>query len=69
MTWLTALFVAVGIAAHLGQLTGDTASADAIKRRLVGNWKLVKYDTAADGEKRRQWSKRYSSADVEEDCC
>ena len=44
MTWLTALFVAVGIAAHIGQLAGGTESADAVKRRLVGNWKLVKYE-------------------------
>lgn len=44
MRWLTALFVAMGIAAPLAQISGGSTSVDAVKRRLVGNWKLVKYE-------------------------
>jgi lipocalin-like protein len=44
MRWLTALFVAMGIAAPLAQVSDDSTSADAVKRRLVGNWQLVKYE-------------------------
>src|SRR5258706_9826461 len=44
MRWLTALFVALGIATPFAQISGGSTSADAIKRRLVGNWQLVKYE-------------------------
>ena len=44
MRWLIALFVAMGIAAPIAQISRASISADAVKRRLVGNWKLVKYE-------------------------
>jgi len=44
MKWLTSLFVAVAIAAPAAQNPGGSAAAAATKRRLVGNWKLVKYE-------------------------
>jgi lipocalin-like protein len=44
MRWLTSLFVAVAIATPLAQISGGSTSVDAVKRRLVGNWKLVKYE-------------------------
>jgi hypothetical protein len=44
MRWLTALFMALGIATPLAQISGGSIPGDAVKRRLVGNWKLVKYE-------------------------
>jgi hypothetical protein len=44
MAWLTALLVAVGIAMPVAQTSGGAMSADAVKRRLVGTWTLVKYE-------------------------
>jgi hypothetical protein len=49
MAWLTALFVALGIAVPVAQISGDALSADAVKRRLVGTWKLVKYEVFDEG--------------------
>ena len=45
MKWLTSLVVAAAIAAPAAQNPGgSSAAAAAAKRRLVGNWKLVKYE-------------------------
>jgi hypothetical protein len=45
MKWFTSLFVAAAIAAPAAQNPGgSSAAAAAAKRRLVGNWKLVKYE-------------------------
>jgi hypothetical protein len=44
MTWLTTLLLMLGIAVPMAQVPGGAMSADAVKRRLVGNWKLVKYE-------------------------
>ena len=44
MKWLTALLVAAGIVAPAVQNSTSSAPAAAAKRRLVGNWKLVKYE-------------------------
>jgi len=43
MKWLTSLIVAAAIAVPAAQNSGGSAAA-ATKRRLVGNWKLVKYE-------------------------
>jgi len=43
MKWLLSLFVTAAIAAPAQNPTGSGADATA-KRRLVGNWKLVKYE-------------------------
>ena len=42
MKWLTSFVVATAIAAPAAQNPGGSAAAAAAKRRLVGNWKLVK---------------------------
>jgi len=44
MKWLTSLFVAAAIAAPAAQNAAVPATDAATKRRLVGNWKLVKYE-------------------------
>jgi len=44
MKWLAALFVTAAIAAPAAQNPTSSAAAAAAKRRLVGNWKLVKYE-------------------------
>ena len=44
MRWLTSLVVATSIAAPMAQSAGGSMAAAAAKRRLVGNWKLVKYE-------------------------
>ena len=41
---LTSVFVAFAIAAPTAQTSGGSMSADAVKRRLIGTWKLVKYE-------------------------
>ena len=44
MAWLTALIVALGIAVPVAQIPRGAMSADAVRQRLVGTWKLVKYE-------------------------
>ena len=44
MKWLTSLVVTAAIGAPAVQNPSDSAAAAAAKRRLVGNWKLVKYE-------------------------
>ena len=40
----TAVFVAIAIAAPIAQSSNSANGVDAVKRRLAGNWKLVKYE-------------------------
>ena len=44
MAWLTVLFVALGIAMPAAQMPGRAMSPDAVKRRLIGTWQLVRYE-------------------------